>query len=361
MRFVPKDFRAIVKVTNANGGNFTYLSNNTNMTAEVTTNLTARIEGGIAATNYHQNCFAKNVTYTFDIQNTGFDDWYITGRTGNPQEKAVFFEENDPPLKASIESGNNNVGKDGTGIFDIKEGNFTNGIINDIKFGFNFGRQVNAAENPFTISNITEAVNVADNAINDGDTYLTNATVTGDNITFLYGRVFIDDQEDVSPITAPVEYELYCYPLSLCDPSMYGTSISEVDTKDSKWFSNNWHSGTSYGNTTNYTPRGSSNITSSISPDSGTGSVTIENNANYTPYQDTIHAVPSDWLIYNIYNPSANHIEFTVKFIGNSGGWAGRGSTNVTAPLGNVTAPLGKEGVVLDVDPGNKTKSRMSW
>jgi hypothetical protein len=350
MRFVPKDFRAIVKVTNANGGNFTYLSNSTNMTAEVTTNLTARIEGGDVATNYHQNCFAKDVAYTFDIQNTGFDDWDIDGRTGDPQEKAVFFEKNNPSLKASIESGNNNVGKDGTGIFDIKEGNFTNGKIDGIKFGFNFGRQVNAAEHPFIINSVTDAVNVADNAINDGDTYLTNATVTGDNITFLYGRVFIDDYQGPSPIDVRVDYELFCGP---CIMTKYSINFADMNSDDSRWFLNNWHSGASYGDTTNYTPQGFSNISSLVSPDSGIGNVTIKNNANYTPYQDTIHAVPSDWLIHSPYNAAAADIDFTVKFIGDSGDWAGRGSTESTEKPAT--------GKVLNIFPDNKTRMKADW
>jgi hypothetical protein len=347
MRFVPAYFKADVAITNANGGTFTYLSNNANMTAEVTTSIDAMIATAGRATNYHKSCFAKDVTYRFDIENNNFTD-YNTSIRVDPDKRAVFFEKD---TIATLEDNNN--ASNGTGEFKIKEDNFVNGKVSSIEFGFNFNRSISVGENPF-ILHVSDDINIADSAVYDDDTHSTNATVVDANITFLYGRVFIDNQDGVSPITVPVEYELFC--VNCGDKTRYGTDISEISSKDSQWFSNDWHNSANYGDVITYTPQGSSDITLTLSPAAGTGSVTIENREN-TPYQDTIHAVPNDWLIYNTYNPNADHIEFIVKFLGDQGGWAGRGNTNISIP--SATDP--STGVVLDVLPGNRTKLKADW
>jgi hypothetical protein len=363
MRFVPNDFRVEVDVINANSGNFTYLSNNESMAAEVTTELTARlgispvhapgVTNPIVARNYHKGCFAKDVTYKFDIENNNFTD-YNTSVRNDPDERAIFFEKG--AKKATLE--NNNNASDGTGEFKVKEDQFGNGVVSSIEFGFNFNRSISTGENPF-ILHVSEDINITDSAVYDDDTHVTNATVTDANITFLYGRVFIKDQTGPSSITVPVKYELYC--VGLCNKISYGVLLSEVsDEGGSEWFFNDWHSNGDYGDVTNYNPQGAANMTSKTSPVTGAGDVTFGNNAGYTPYQDTIHATPNDWLIYNKYNPNADHIEFVIKFIGGEGGWAGRGNTNASVGGGGGGVDQ-NTGVKLEVSPGNRTRTKADW
>jgi hypothetical protein len=350
-KFIPYKFNANVTVQNANGGNFTYLSNEANMSALVTTDITAILgdaAGYIAATNYHQNCFAKNVTYEINLKNDNLTDW--NSRVGDNATVRIRFFEKD----AVAELDNNNSAGNGVGGFKIGQGNFSHGTVDDVEFGFNFYRNTSVSENPFILSAATD-LNITDDGIQDEDTKSTNATINDSNITFFYGRAFIDDQQGPSDIIAPVQYELFCKQTTGCVRSTYGIELTHMDTKDSMWYRNIRHDDANSGDILSYVPRGLSNVTSTAPAAVGEGSVTIRiGSTARTPYTDTIIATPNKWMVYNKDNDAADNISFKVTFIGDPGDWAGKGQVNVTATPNNV-------GVTIDALPDNKTKSKVSW
>jgi hypothetical protein len=349
--FIPNDFFANITVNGTGGGDFVYLSNNASMVGNITTQLSARLANNDTATNYHMNCFAKDVTYKIRLNNNNIIDWNnaanrTTSRGNTAKQRVLFYEIE----KAALD--NNNTGKDGTGNFTVGESNFTNGeVLSGVKFGFNFERVVDKAENPFIVN--AKADFFIDNGdIKDDDVNSTTAEIADTNITFFYGRSFIDDQEGRTAITAAVDYELFC---ENCNISKYSLSYSDLSKEgSSKWFVNRKHNNIDSGNIpmTNYIPQGNSTINGAASPANGAGSVTIQSqyHPNHRQDQDTIHATPNDWLIYNRHNPAAKDINFIVKFIGDPGGWAGKGNTTA-----NTT------GVVIDALPGNKTKMKADW
>jgi hypothetical protein len=353
--FVPKDFFAYVVVSGPSAANFVYLSNNASMSARVATQITARLDDNSTAENYHQNCFADNVTYAFRLINDNITDWDKGYRNGtDPRDRVMFFE---------IDGGNaqmteNNNLTIGLGRFGISQGNFVQGEARSIEFGFNFGREIDKSEEPFLLSAALD-LGIQDSDIQDSHTTATNATIADANITFFYGRVFIADKEGLSPITADVNYELYCVE---CNWSRYGLALgADLSKEDSNWWINRRHNNGNFGNLSegDYDPMGNATIDGAAAPgtvSNGIGTVTIKSpsDPNHIQYQDTIYATPDDWLIYNRHDPVADKIIFTVKFIGEPGGWAGEGAVDPAA-AGKTT------GVVIGTDPDNKTKSRMSW
>jgi hypothetical protein len=345
MKFVPKYFGADITVRNAKNGVFTYLSNDENMAAEVITQLRAVLgdSANTTAHNYHRGCFADDVEYNFMIQNNNFTDYGVRSG-GTPEERAVFFERNHVKLV------DNNMGGNGIGGFEVGEGNFTNGVVGSVEFGFNFERKIEESENPFILY-VPSDINMTNNPITDTDTHLTEAIVAGDNITFFYGRTFIGNYEGPSPAMVNVNYEIFC---QSCNMTRYGIDLTDMGENSHLWFINRQHDNIIFGDTGNYIPiKGALAITpNKISVNNGIA-VTEILNANPTPYEDTIHATPSSWLIYNQYNAAATDISFTVKFIGDPGGWAGKG--DVDKGGGDTT------GTVLERMPDNKTKMKAVW
>jgi hypothetical protein len=127
-----------------------------------------------------------------------------------------------------------------------------------------------------------------------------------------------------------------------------------MDIRGGGWFLNPKHSDI-YGNISYYAPRGKSAITDKAAVSSGRASMKLKNNSGTSPYQDTIHAVPRSWLLNKHKDTSLHEIDFTVKFIGASEEWSGKGGINRN---GSAESKIGK---VINAKPSNKTMRKIEW
>ncbi|MDR2099963.1 MAG: hypothetical protein LBP40_03935, partial [Campylobacteraceae bacterium] len=215
MRFVPKNFHINMAVYNANN-NFTYLSNSSIMSAIVKTSVQAKLSDNTTAANYHKNCFADNVSFTFSLLNNNITGW--DGREGKtPKERIVFFQKESGKLLK------NNADKDGTGVFEIKQESFKNGEADDVQFGFNFGRIVKDAENPFKLNSSLDfnITHMRDTSVSEAAINIANS-----DMVFFYGRAFSKNYEGESPINAKIQYEIYCLG---CVRNDYGISLVSIN------------------------------------------------------------------------------------------------------------------------------------
>ncbi|MDR1976412.1 MAG: hypothetical protein LBQ18_05420 [Campylobacteraceae bacterium] len=340
-KFIHDNFNATVTISNALGGNFTYLAYDKDMTADVTTSIIAKLANNDTATNYHQGCFAEDVEYKFRLDNGNFTGY--GKRDEHPKRRIKFFEKD---TTANI-TGNNDR-RDGTGAFNIKEGNFAKGEAGVVKFGFNFGRNISKGENPFTASLSNFAVKDGD--IHDKNVNKTLVAIQGSDITFFYGRAFIDNYEGKDPIAVKVRYELFCQ--GDCNKTAYALSFSDINIGTTSFYLNKEHNDANQGQIKSYTPVKAAMIRGVSAPANGIGNITLINCSTCSaPYADTIYAQPNNWLIYNPSNPTASDFSFTVKFIGTPGGWAGKGETRKDNTTGGV----------IEATPGNRTKLKMDW
>jgi hypothetical protein len=311
------------------------------MSAYIDTTVKAVLYGGAVATNYQSGCFADDVTYKAELTTDNPLGW--DNRSGEFKKRLIFFS-NDAAVT------NNNGAKNGIGEFKIEQSKFANGIADNIRVNFNFGRSVKDAENPFKLN---PAVDFNISGLKDGSAN-GSAVISGSNITFFYGRAFSKNYEEESPIAAQMRYEIYC--TASCGISDYGISLTSVNFNDSRWFLNMQHNSSADGDILFFKAAGKTSIIDKMPPKNGISTLNLINNAGFTPYHDIIYAAPEKWLIYNSNNEYATDTSFDVDFIGApSVEWAGKGGVNST------NDPKAATGQVIDIMPSRKTSNKMSW
>ncbi|MDR1007309.1 MAG: hypothetical protein LBL65_01935 [Campylobacteraceae bacterium] len=335
MSFIPSDFLVNAVAHNVHGGNFTYLSDEAEMSAYIDTTVKAMLSDGTVATNYHKDCFAGNVTYDIALTNDAPFGWGQRNRT--IKKRLIFFQNN-------ITVTDNNRAKNGIGTFKAEQQKFINGTASNMRSGFNFGHLVTETENPFRLN---PTVDFSILRAEDDNTKKVRATIGGDNITLFYGRAFIDNYEGESPIPAEVKYELFC---QNCERGDFNITLSSMNIKNINWFLNHNHND-KHGNISRYTSRGKSLVTDKMAVSNGRGAIKLRNNSGTKPYQDIIYAEPRNWLVNVSKNTSTYKIDFTVKFTGGSESWAGKGEVNSNDKIGKV----------INVKPNNKTAKKMEW
>jgi len=326
--FSPKQFNNTLTLQNFNDGNFTYLSNDNNMSAKALLTTTAVLnDATTAATNYTAKCYARNIDYTLALINNK------NLSTSTTQNRVRYFDDD---TTSNLED-NATVGQ---ATFSSTEGNFTNGIAANLAISLNFTRTINTPDEPFKIArndfNITSVID--QNNTTGSDFNRTN----DQNATFYYGRVYSTDYRGQSPITATIRYEVYCKD---CNTSAFA-AIGTQSPTSLTWYQNPLHV-IADGNVTAFTPRGITGVAplASNNINNGLENNTLTNNAvNNAPYTDTIQMTPSPWLLFNLYNAGAVTNDFSVEFT-RSGDWAGQGSLGQT----------------VDVNTSTRTNKRMEW
>lgn len=331
--FFPSKFTNTLTLQNFNNGNFTYLSNDGNMSSQLLFSPTAVIDDNITtATNYTAGCFARDIDYTVSLTNNP-SIW----QNGTPDaiSRIRYFEDGN----TSNFENNTTVG---TATFSSTEGNFTSGTASNLTMLFNFSRAINKADEPFKIAkndfNITQVID--DNGTIGSDF---NRAID-QNTTFYYGRVYSTDYRGASPITT-IRYEIYCKDCNKTNMAINGTQ----SPTSISWYQNPLHVNTD-GNVTVFSSVGTTLINNANTTTSGVIASGIENNtlslANGTnaPYTDRIQMTPSSWLLYNAFNANATSNNFNVEFI-QSGNWAGQGTLGQT----------------VDVNTSTRTNRRMEW
>ena len=323
--FNPKTFKNDFSIQNHNTvSNFTYISNDANMSAKIGLITKAILDNNATATNYTKGCFAKDINYTISLINNKTLSWSDT------VNRIKFFESSTSD-KLSLKT------------FKSTEGNFTSGIAN-LSFGFNFDRKTSIADEPFIISkndfNIT--VQEISSSITGADFNRSN----DQNVTFYYGRVHAPDYIDEDRnriINALIYYEVY-----MKNGTDFANLKGNESVNDVYWYINTKHK-LSDGNISSLTPKNGAII--SISPahsttiNSGVEQYTLVYNGSKFPYKDKININSSSWLIFNIANPSATSNSFSATFPSPSSEWSG----------------VGKTGKTVDLNISTSTQRRIEW
>ncbi|MDR3178190.1 MAG: hypothetical protein LBT96_04320 [Campylobacteraceae bacterium] len=347
LKFIPAKFTNTLQVSNFNGGTYTYLSDNNSMHANINVGISAVLDGGGAASNYHQNCFAHNVTYSVKLINENLTDW---DNRGNSTYRIKYFTTGST---ADVTYGNENNDTGGA-VLSTSQGNFSGGIANT-KFGFNFGRE-EEVEKPFTaFGKDFNVTSVKDSDGVKGEGVEIEEGEEAGKAKFYYGRTHSKLPEYSvygNETNATIYYEVYC---DNCNKSSYVASM-RLDGEYPQWYINNNHDALAAGNVTKFevnlteayltvdtsinTPKYSSYNVQNGQEILG---VNKDSSINYTPYKVTIEIQPHSWL--------HNDPKFDVIFKGSGGDWAGHGQSRA----GNAT------GRVIRENPSGDKSIRMDW
>lgn len=308
--FSPKDFLNTLAIQNFNANNFTYISNDDNMSATITATITARLDNNATATAYTANCYAEDINTTISLIDEPLASEWLTNDE-NATVRIRFFDTN---------TTNSELNATGSSTLSSSDGNFTNGIAN-ITINFNFDRNTSFPDEPFHIARNDFNISVIDtNGVAGVDFNHTNDI----NATFYYGRVYAPDKtfNDNNGI-AQFYYEVYCVD---CNRTSLNIAGSEgID--DVEWYQNTLHANATFGSfiRTNPTtpPTSLSGTTIGASTLNALG-LTAPNNS---PHVDKITYTPHPWLVFDSSNPNATTDDFMVEFT-SRGGWGGEGSVD---------------------------------
>jgi len=180
---IPNNFEVNSTLTNANGGMFTYLSNDLNMSAQLALNITAKNSEGNTTRNYDKGCYAKSTTLTLPHSTIP-----------SPLTK-IFYAESLSGITSNVPKNND------MNLTNVNNTIFTQGAA-PLTMSLNFDRNSSQPLNPFDF-NIT-SVNVIDT---DGASGI--GTPLG-NATFVYGRVrAYDVTTNEASVPNPIEFEVY--------------------------------------------------------------------------------------------------------------------------------------------------------
>lgn len=262
---VPNNFDVNSTLTNANGGFFTYLSNDLNMSAQLALSITAKNGEGNTTRNYDKGCYAKSTTLT--LPHTLVPD---------PLTK-IFYRE-------TLSASEGNVSKSSDITLSLLNTVFTQGVA-PLVLSFNFDRDRAKPLSPFYFNFTAPTVSDADLVTNGGGIN----TMTGTS-TFLYGRArAYDIATNVSPVSIPVEFEVYS-----AVPTGY---VSAMPQNVLKWYRNLNHTAAVQGNVL----RGgfsagttSSALNVSAPPQNGIQIMTLTSAAD-----QTVHLDITPWLWYS--------------------------------------------------------------
>lgn len=291
---IPFDFNVSnVIIRDHNGSNFTYLSNDINMSAEVSMTITACNKQKATTLNYSDNLFEQNISITPTIKHGLLD----ANETNSTNQNLAFVN------GVSTISWDNN---------------------NSVKFNFD-RNSLSSPINPFDVNGSDVNITVRDTDFVRGDA---NQTATG-VATFYYGRVHAPDYIFAGDTgTATVYYEVYCKD---CNQTFkQSMDINGSESPDAI----NWYRNTSHinrdGNVTTFRSVGIASINGYSNDNEHSGAITTGSETKIIfsatiPYVDSITMTPSSWLTF----PTGTPPSFTVKFSG-AGQWAGQGSLGRT-------------------------------
>lgn len=336
--FNPKDFSNTLTVQNFNGGNFTYISNDSNMSASALATITARLDNNVTATAYSTNCYAKDINTTISFINEPLPTEWLTNRT-NVTNRIRFF--------ADGATTNSELNATGSSIFSTTKNNFNNGSTN-ITIDFNIDRNSTIPDQPFHISRNDFNLSVINiNGIAGFDFNRTNDM----NTTFYYGRAHAPDYRFPNRDgNATIYYEVYCKDCNQTTKNAMGITGNE-SVNAMNWYQNALHVNTA--GIVAPVPQHASDFSNTgithADPIS-TQRLTLQN-ATAIPYVDKVNLNSSSWLVYY---PT----DFTVEFY-SSGSWAGTGFVKQGQP--NATDTNTTVGEFIHKTAPIKANRRITW
>lgn len=256
----PHHFDVTGTLTNFSGGNFTYLSDDLNMSAALDLNITAKNGEGNTTANYSSACYAKNTDLTL-----------VHSTIPSPLTKILYSE--------TLTALNTNVLNTDPWVLSLNSGLFNSGSVLP-NIDFNFDRSPGKPLNPFDF-NITSAT------ATDADSVSGTGTPLGD-ATFVYGRArAFDVTTNEASAPNPIEFEVYSTTSS--------GFVSGMPQNVLKWYRNLNHDTAANGNVIRggYSA-GGDDIDASATPTDGLQIVTVT-----SVHDQTIHLDISKWLWYS--------------------------------------------------------------
>ena len=328
--FTPDHFKVEATFKNS-GQNFTYVSNDLNMSSFLDINIIAQNEGNQTTKNYNSAYYAKNTELNISYG-------HITINPSNSITKLMYKEINSskegniiinsPISLTNIPTSIFSTDQNGTGLIELR---------------INFDRNETVATNPIVL-------NVKDINVSDVDN-IKGGESLDQNATFVYGRINVPDySSDTDTISAKVYYELYCD--QDCNKSYLSSLgvLGDESINDIYWYVNKKHTKDSDGDINSFTTKrlsiipasSPSTITNGVETHTITYSPTPPEHKTY-PYGERVNINASKWLIYNPFN-SNTPTSFSVSFSG-SGEWNG----------------IGKQKTTVDTNISKKDPKRIEW
>ncbi|MDD3592785.1 MAG: hypothetical protein PHO65_09090, partial [Sulfurovum sp.] len=337
-----------------NEGNFTYLSNDLNMSAHVLATISAKNSQGAITQNFREGArfYENNVSVDLNVT-----DWNTT----------LIQELSDETNSANRhEYGNSILVKDIPnetllGFGGADEANGTHTITYESqRLLFNYKRNNNQPVNPFSVPVSDINISVASTYPGENGTQkiVTGSGVGGveSNAIFLFGRAKASqDFYDVEGTVAktPITVQVYCKVFPTC-PLFPDTIQVGGQTDLSHWWLSLYHNtGSRDGNITLQDPvailgDGTASVDNDVNIVNGVDDtiwVTHQSGALPVTYDINLTAPTDSWLIYNAGSPTADPDPFyKVRFTGDAG-WAGVGAT----------------GHVLDINASGTETKRLNW
>ena len=180
LRFVPHHFKVSATLSDFDtDNNFTYLSKDLKMSAQIDMTITAENEQNQTTQNYIDACYAKDLDINLSYTPVG----------SNRLTQLLYLIKDANDTNGSVIT----VDKNATVSFDYNESNFStrnsrvdeNGTTTLTLF-FNFDRNASLPVDPFEL-------NVTDINVTDGDADDIGYTQIEGNATFYYGRIRVDN------------------------------------------------------------------------------------------------------------------------------------------------------------------------
>ncbi len=353
--FIPHHFSVSdIHLRNHRDGNFTYLSNDLNMSAHLDVNISAmNAQNGITQ-NFRQGSLYYENPVSVDLNVT---EWLGVASL-HPEGNSV--HKHDIPTQTLLGFGGSD--SNGIHIIDWNASNLTQRIM------FNYERKNNQPVNPFRVPGTDANITVVSTYI-DPDTPSSPANITGSgigdrNATFQYARAKSsqDFYEVTTPsVKTPIMVIVYCDLISGC--ASFNIDTINGQTNNYRWWLSWEHVASSDGNITLVSPptviegAGSPSVTTNLTISEGQDkTVTVTSGATALPMTVKIlldtetsltPAYTNSWVIYNPNSDISDPDPFyRVRFIGTAGSvWTG----------------YGKTGHVVGDDINKKKTKRLEW
>ena len=278
----PDHFDIVSLLLSANN-NFTYLSQDLNMSAILDINIIAQNKQNGITENYNSKCYAQNIDINIS-HNPIIDD---------NLSKMLYIDQNTSDENSSL----NTIYKSKDIDINYLKENFTtdNNGSTHLKVFINFDRNYSKPVNPFDL-NITD-INITDS----NDTFGQNAP--DDNVTFYYGRVVTHDIETTDQNSSSYLYiNVYC---NAC-----ANDINNFFQDSLNWYRNDFDTAVTKKADIAILPKDGfvlssldkNNITISNITDSNKSKISFNINNSKDSYDTAIfHIKIPKWLWYNEY------------------------------------------------------------
>lgn len=232
--FIPDHFKVTAILANhSSDGNFTYLSEDLNMSARLSVDITAEDLSGNTTSNYNNACYSDEIDLNISMA-------YSSDPAPQPSDlnKVLYrLTAADSPYSMTSESSAFNTIDDGNGNDELDTLNkniFPAGDNNGsakLTILLNFDRNNDEPVNPFDL-NVTQV-----NALDTNNTFGTGSPDS--NATFYFGRArpsrFFYDDISTNSVNTPVTVVVYCNQWPAC-PHLTENIRNSGQTDDPDWW-----------------------------------------------------------------------------------------------------------------------------